>query len=233
MTRTIIAGILAAVSVAGCGLISSDITDFDLRLQPKSFTVDTSDWGVPADQGTFPEIPCSPDANTCADVAAAYCDQGQCAGSCDAEASACAAEVGVSLSQPVNLVQENTELETLNNQPFLSVTIDAVEYMIEENTLSFDTPELRFYVAPLDVMTPDSPEARLVGTIAPVPAGQQLDWTAMTLTPEGEANLREFMGNYRSIFNVLVGAQVGISGGDQSPSGAIKAWVRVRAHAGL
>ena len=34
--------LVAALALSGCGLISSDVTNFDLTLKPKSFTLDTA-----------------------------------------------------------------------------------------------------------------------------------------------------------------------------------------------
>lgn len=222
----------ALVSLTGCGLIDPDITQFDLSLPEKEFTVDASQWGT-SDDAQFPSVPCTPDDDLCAEAMASYCDPGQCAGVCDAETSTCTATVLVALSQQINLVDEKPELKAIEDQPFIDVTIDSVEYQIVENTLNFDTPELVLYVAPLNVMNPDSPEAEVVGIIAPVPAGRQLDWTPVQLSDGGETSLRNFMGDFRSVFNVIVGARVDITGGMDMPAGRAVAHVRVDAHAGI
>lgn len=228
----VLVAILNAALLSGCGLISSDITDFDLSLPQKEFTVDTSQWGLSGD-AQFPAIPCSADNDICGQAAASYCDANQCTGVCDTTTSTCKASVLVALNQQINLVSEKPELETIEDQPFIDVTIDAVEYRVDENTLNFDSPEITLYVAPLNVMNPESPEAQAIGVIPPIPAGRQLDWTAIQLTPAGEAALRQFMGDFRSIFNVIVGARVEIAAGDTMPSGRAVAHVRVDAHAGL
>jgi hypothetical protein len=40
------AGLLVGLSLASCGLISSDVTNFDLTLPDKKFTIDTGGWQV-------------------------------------------------------------------------------------------------------------------------------------------------------------------------------------------
>ena len=37
---------VVGLSAAGCGLISSDVTQFDLGLPHKQFTVDAGNWGL-------------------------------------------------------------------------------------------------------------------------------------------------------------------------------------------
>ena len=39
-------GVSALFPLTGCGLISSDVTNFDLMLSPKTFTIDTGGWKV-------------------------------------------------------------------------------------------------------------------------------------------------------------------------------------------
>lgn len=219
-------------ALSACGLIDKDITYFDLSLPEEQFTVDTSQWGLSSDE-TFPMIPCTVDNDICADAVAAVCGADQCQGVCDGASNTCMARVLVALSQQIDLVQEKPELQTIEDQPFIEVTIDAVKYRIIENTLNFESPEITLYVAPVNVMNPDNPEARPIGTIAPIEASRQVDWTDVLLAPNGEASLRQFMGDYRSLFNVIVGAWAEIHAGDDMPTGRAVAEVRVEAHAGL
>ncbi len=217
---------------SGCNLIDPDITHFDLSLPEKDFTVDTTQWGL-ADQGTFPTIDCMPENDICAQATQSVCEQGDCAGVCDAGTNLCKVTVTVALSRQIDLIAEKPELETIEQQPFINVTIDQVEYEVNENTLNFDSPALTLYVAPINVMDPASPEAEVVGTIEPVPAGRQLSWTDMSLGDQGEASLRDRMGDFRTVFNVIVGAEVDITAGMPMPIGRAVARLRVSAYAGL
>jgi hypothetical protein len=223
---------LTAWSLSGCGLIDKDITYFDLSLPEQQFTIDTSQWGLSADP-TFPAIPCSLEADICADATAAYCSADQCVGVCDGATGTCKARVLVALSQQINLIEEKPELQSINDQPIINVTIDTVEYRITENTLNFESPEITIYVAPINVISPLNPEARPIGTIAPIEASRQRGWTEVQFTPDGKASLRQFMGDYRSIFNVIVGAWAEIQAGDDMPAGRALTEIRVEAHAGL
>ena len=134
---------------AGCGLISSDVTDFDLTLPDKTFTVDTASWQLNG-VDTFTSTDCSSQMGVCAAAAQQACKQGQCFGSCDADTQTCDLQVLVSLWQMVDLLSEKPELQTINDQPLVGVTIDSVDYEVTENTLNVDTPEMKMYVAPGD-----------------------------------------------------------------------------------
>jgi len=57
--RFAIAGVWLGLTASGCGLISSDVTNFDLTLPEKSFSVDASGWQVNEQQtDTFLEMSC-------------------------------------------------------------------------------------------------------------------------------------------------------------------------------
>lgn len=233
MYRIAVSAVLVtALSMSGCGLIDPDITQFNLSLPDQEFTIDTAQWGLSGD-ATFPAIPCDPANDMCDDLTDLVCSSPECRGYCAPEQMTCRVEVSVALSESINLVEEKPELQTIDNQPFLQVTIDEVLYEVEENSLNFDSPEVRVYVAPQNVMSPDSPDARLVGIIETVPAMRSQAPTPMQLTSDGEGNLRDMMGDYRSVFNVIVGTTVDIGEGMEMPSGRAVARVAVDAHAGL
>ena len=48
---------LASGMLMGCGLIDSDVLEFDLALPPQMFQYDTSRAGLPT-SGTLPTVPC-------------------------------------------------------------------------------------------------------------------------------------------------------------------------------
>ncbi len=230
MTRsTLVAA--AVLSLAGCGLIDSNITDFELLLPEKEFSVDTAQWELSAD-AAFPEIPCDTEPGVCpAGIAVACGNEALCFGSCDGVN--CKAMVLVSLFQPVNMYDERPELKTIDEQPLVTVTIDRVAYDVTENTLNVDSPELTVYVGPATAMTPGDPLAMPVGTVAPIPAGTQPTDAQLNMTPEGRESLREFMKDYMTEFNIIIGAEVQIEAGDPMPSGRLTAKVYGNAHAGL
>jgi len=215
-------------TASGCGLIASDVGDFNLDLPEKKFTVDASQWGLSS--STFPAIPCAGMKGICSAAVMAECTAAACFGSCDG--TNCKADIVVGLWTSVNLLDEKPELQTIDEQPLIDVTIDAITYSITENTMTVETPEMVVYVAPITAMTPGNPSARPVGTIAPVPAGAELSGS-VNLTVEGRADLREFMNDFRTPFNIIVGTEVEINANDPVPDGKLTAVVNVSAHAGL
>lgn len=230
MTRSTLV-VAAVLSLTGCGLIDSDITNFELLLPEKEFSVDTAQWELSED-AAFPEIPCDTQPGICPTGIAVACgNETLCFGSCDGVN--CKATVLVALFQSVNMYDERPELKTIDEQPLVSVTIDRVAYDVTENTMNVDSPELTLYVGPATAMTPGDPLAQAVGTVAPVLAGTQPTEAQVNMTPEGREVLREFMKDYMTEFNIIVGAEVDIEAGDVMPSGRLTAKVYGNAHAGL
>lgn len=230
MLRTLIAVLVCANSI-GCGLIDSDITRFDLRVSDKRFTVDTADWNLTT-EASFPAIPCADTPGVCsAGIMQACGNEAACFGSCDG--TNCRALVLVAEAAPVDLAAERPELQRVAQQPVIDVGVERVFYNVTENTLNVATPEFKLYVAPAGVVLPGDPQAKLVGTIQPIPAGDTPTDRDVLFTQDGELELREFMGDWRTQFNVLVGAEITINAGDPVPSGSLTAEVTVDAFADL
>src|SRR4051812_4918070 len=134
-------GVVVGAMLAGCGLISEDVTNFDLTLPEKKFTIDASAWEVPqAAADRLTAMSCTSDAttNTCNSAVKNVCPMG-CSGICNASQT-CDVSLDISLSQSVNLVMEKPELKSLSDQSVIKVTIDSVTYEIRSNTLNVDTP---------------------------------------------------------------------------------------------
>lgn len=226
--------VFAALALsAGCGLVDPDITDFELFIRDKQFTVDTAQWGL-TDVDAYTGTDCTQQAGVCSAAAQQACTEGQCFGRCDAEGTGtCELLVLVNLWQPVVLGMDNPELATLDDQPLVDVMIDSIQYEVTENTLDVATPTFTIYVAPSTIMSPGDPEAEPVGTIAPVAAGTLVPLTDVTITADGQAALQRFMTDYSTPFNIIVGSEMVLAQGDTVPTGGMTARVQVRAHAGL
>ena len=232
MRRLLAAAFLAGILSTGCGLVDPDITNFDLFIQDKNFTVDTEQWELDGvDQLTSTD--CSGTPGVCAVAAEQACTEGQCFGRCDAESSTCELLIVIALWQMVDTDAENPELETIADQPVIDVTVDSIAYEVFENSLNVATPEFTIYAAPSTIMSPGDPEARAVGTIASVPPATLLGETDVVITADGREVLADFMGDYMNPFNIIVASEVVVGMGDAVPAGRLSASVRVRAHAGL
>lgn len=221
------------VLTAGCGLVSSDVTNFDLTLPDKDFSIDTSGWQVDqtAAQAYLQTSCTNPAPNVCTTAAASACSA-NCSGVCDAS-SKCDLQLQVAVHQGVDLVMERPELKTINDEPVIKVTIDSVTYEVTNNTLNVDTPAMGIYVAPASITDPSDPMATQVGTIAPIPAGMTFEKMDMAYTDAGKQALVDIMSTYKTPFNVIVGATITIKDGEMLPTGKLDAVVHITAHAGL
>jgi len=218
----------------GCGLISSDVTNFDLTLPDKNFTVDATSWQVDQQQAdTLLSLNCSSQPTVCASAAMQACTKG-CSGSCNSGTHTCDLSLDVSVYQPVNLIMEKPELKSINDEPVIKVTIDSVTYEVTSNTLNVATPEMKVYVSPMSVMDPKDPAAKEIGTISSVPAGMTTTMPQnIAFNATGKADLVNIMSTFKTPFNVLVGSTIVVHMGTPVPQGKLDAVVHIKAHAGL
>jgi hypothetical protein len=220
---------LASLSAASCGLIDSDVTDFNLKLPEKPFNVDTADWMLSVTTETMPAVACPPaDCTAAADM---FCSGGACTADCDAHAQ-CAAHVPVSVSQPFDLAHESPELQTIDSQAALKVTVETVVFKVKENTLNVATPPLDLYLAPQGVLDANSPSAVMVGNVESVSPGQ-IGEVPIDFTADGKKAMEMFMSAYQTPFTVIVSGNVTLSAGQEVPKGKLSGVVSVTAHAGI
>ena len=224
---------VGALLASGCGLIDSDVTNFDLTLPEKGFSVDASGWQVnqmAAD--AFLGTNCSSSPTICASAASNACPM-NCTGQCSTTTSTCELALDVGVYKSIDLVTEKPELKTIEDKPIIKVTIDSVKYRVGANTLNVDTPAMKVMVAPMSVMDPDDPMAKQIGTIPAVSAMTVIGAAELMFTSDGKQILAETMGQYKTPFNVIVGTQLVMQSGDLVPTGKLDAVVQITAHAGL
>jgi hypothetical protein len=228
-------GAALAVALAGCSLISSDVTNFDLTLPDKKFSIDSQGWQVDATAArSYTMQSCTSSPTICSSAVDQACSAG-CSGACGA-AGTCELSLELSLAQPVNLVMERPELKSINDEPVIKVAIDSVTYEVPYNTLNVATPELTLYVAPMSVtaIASGDPQIKPIGTIAPVPAGQTITVPQpIAFTATGKAQLINIMSTFKTPFNVLMGAAITVTAGQAVPMGRLDAVVHIKGHAGL
>lgn len=225
------AGLVAAVG--GCGLISSDVTDFDLSLPNKTYTVDSASFDVNGDPDAVLSMSCTPQSGACELAGEMACPEGQCRGQCSASTSLCELVIPVHPFTTVNLAEEKPELATIDDQEFVSVTIDTITYAVSENTMNRQTPALTLYVAPQSVTSPTDTAAIAIGDIPAVDAGMTVTTTPMQITQGGHAALVDAMKDFRTPFNVIVGTDIVLRSGEPLPTGKMTTTLAITAHAGL
>ncbi len=226
---------LAAVALsAGCGLIDSDVTNFALSLPDKQFTIDATGWQVDQQQAsTFLQTSCGAMPTVCSQAVMQACMDG-CSGSCNASSQRCELALEVSLYRPIDLINEQPELKSIDDEPVIDVQIDSVTYEVTSNTLTVATPEMTVYVAPMSVMDPMDPQAKPIGKIPPVAAGTlTMAPVNLAFTATGKADLIAMMRNFKTPFNVIVGTTLVVSDQSMLPSGKLDAVVHIKGHAGL
>jgi hypothetical protein len=220
------------IALAGCSVISSNATTYDLDLPAQTFTVDASGWQVQtASINDYLAKDCSPTSSLCATAANAACPM-NCTGSCDMVQQTCDLGLDIALHQTIDLLAEKPELNSIDGATaLLQVTVDSVDYEITSNSLTIDTPVLTVYVAPMSVMDPNDAMAKMVGTIDVVTAGTTIDAHAMEFTDGGQAQLSATLADFKNPFNIIVGGTLVLAHGDVVPRGKLDASVHVRAHA--
>jgi len=233
--------VLCCSVAAGCGLISSDVTNFDLTLPDKKFTIDAGNWKVDTakasvlftPEGKLKGVSCTSNQSVCSSAVMAACPMG-CTGTCNTTSDSCEMSLDISLSQQVDLMKEKPELESINSEPVIKVSIDSVTYDVTSNSLNVPTPEINVSVAPTSAVTATDAQAKLVGTIPSIPPG----WTTsehemLMFTATGKTQLVDIMSHFKTPFNVWVGSALHITAGQALPMGKLEAVVHITGHAGL
>jgi hypothetical protein len=205
-------------------------------LPDKKFTIDASGWQVdatksPFNNGTLASVPCSSMPSACSMVAQACASD--CSGKCDTVANSCVLSLDVSRPLKVDLLTDEPDLKTINDQPVIKVSIDSVTYAVTSNSLNVDTPAIDVYVAPISALKPTDPQAKLIGTIPAIPKMTTSDFQALEFTPTGKTSLVNIMSTFKTPFNVLVVSSLVVRAGQMLPAGKLDAVVRIRGHAGL
>jgi hypothetical protein len=238
LNARVVAAALALSLAAGCGLISSDVTNFELMLPDKKFTIDASGWQVNTTNpdlfanGQLQPMPCKSAPTLCSTVVHNACSSG-CSGSCNTDTDSCELSLDVSRPLKVDLVTEDPNVKAINDQPVIKVSIDSVTYEVPSNSLNVDTPMLDVYIAPLSAVDPSNAGTQLIGTIPPVTRMTTVGTQPLMFTATGKAALVNIMSMFKTPFNVLVASKLVVRAGEMLPMGKLDAIVRIRGHAGL
>lgn len=223
-------------ALAGCGLISSDVTDFSIKLPDKKFSIDATGWQVDqAKASALLMMSCASTPSICNAAAQAVCSGASCSGTCNA-AKTCELSLQVSVVQPVDLLMEAPDLKSVSDQSVIKVAVDSVTYEVTANKLNVDTPEIAVYVAPMSTTKADPSIAAVkqIGTIPGIAAGVTTSGPrAIQFTATGKSELQDIMGSFKTPFNVLLGTEIMVDAETMVPTGRLDAVVHVVGHAGL
>ena len=218
--RLVLALALLLAAAFGCGLLE-DATTFSIDTGWKTVTVDSDALGVTIPSGSvIPAVPCSSANDICAQAtsgvscnAQTYGCKIQCGsgGKCEILANA---EIGetVDISQKV---QSQTSASALSK-----VSFNYMLYKVEQNTLTFDTPEITVYVGPNTANTTADSGVVKFATIDSIPKGQTPDGQ-LPATSAGKTALSEFVKNYKTPFKFFVKADLRFPSGSPLPKGKL------------
>ena len=212
--------VIAALSLAGCGLISTDITRLTFDLPTETYTFDTAQWKIPPalDGLNFPSIACGSDSDCCTLGSAAGLDCTMTTLAC--MSGSCAAELPESQATMIDLSQ----VPSLSSYTSLvSISISSIKYAVRNNTLNVAVPPLSIYLAPNTVTDPTDSRAVLFGTVPSIPAGGMPSGN-VNLEPNAAATFQSFTSganNLKTPFEIITAATVVIGAGTPVPTGAI------------
>jgi hypothetical protein len=127
----------------------------------------------------------------------------------------CTAMVPVTQSQTLNFGQEVPQLSGLPS--VLDIKIKKISYVVTNNTLTIDLPDIGLYLAPQGVTSASDPSAKRFGTmpgilVGTTPAGDVL------LEPNAESVLSSFTQDISKPISFIATTTVRVT---RSPSGRI------------
>jgi hypothetical protein len=210
---------IAALSLVGCGLISSDITKVTFDLPTETYTFDTAQWNIPpALQGaTFPSIACTTDNDCCTKGSLVGLDCTMPKLAC--QSGSCAAQLPESQATSIN---PSTDVKPNPSQytSLVSISISRITYNVRSNSLNVDIPPLSIYLAPDGVTDPTDSRAQLFGTVPTIPAGTK-PMGNVQLVSNAASVFQTLTGNLSTPFEIITAATVVIGAGTPVPTGAI------------
>jgi len=202
---------LAVLGVAGCGLISADITRVSFDLPTKTYSFDTAMWQLPA-TGTVPQVACTTTADCCAlpgidcAMTTLSCDSGMCA-----------LHKTITVSQTMDLGQEVSQLH--GAQSLADIFISQITYTVA-SSLNIPLPPVVIYLAPSGVVDPGDPMAKKFGTVPPSPAGMTTSGS-VTLEPDAQQTFAGYAKTLDVPFNFIASTSVVVAGGMPIPNGQV------------
>jgi len=210
---------LAGLGVAGCGLVSSDITTVTYALPEKSYTFNTASAGWTAPPGTYPAISCGaggvvadccqglPGASIDCNTTPLVCDQG-----------ICTLQFDVQVAQAVDLRTEVPALQSLSSQSLADIYISKLQYDVK-NMLNIALPEVDLFLAPQNVMSASDPAAAKFATIPSVAALSSGKGDAV-LEANSRQVFRPYAQSFGTPFNFIARATVKVPPGSPTPTGS-------------
>jgi hypothetical protein len=230
-----------ALAVAGCGLVNSNTFSYSYGFDPQEFMETLGDEKTMA---TVPMMACDPTSSN--DQCGALLPPamlGAAKLSCDTTSRMCAAVIDVRLPYPVDLSMQSLPSPVVK-YGVDKVSVQKIAYWIMTNRSNVDLPPIDLYVASAAARDEGDPSAKLVGTIAKLPAmshacadpadpvGDDAARAIMApvcdvqLSQTGESALAAFVKDYMTPFQFIAHAKIVAHAGDPLPTGTLAFFVK-------
>ncbi len=228
-----------ALAAAGCGLVNSNTLSYPYAFDAQQFMENLGD---EKSMLTVPQMACDPTAAT--DQCSSLLDPsllGAARLSCDTTSRMCAAVVDVVLPYPVDLSMQSVPSPVVQ-YGVDKVSIQKIAYWIMTDTVNVELPAIDLYVASAAAKDQNDASAKLVGTVAKLPARAAAcadsadpsgDTAAMgapvcdvKLSDAGQSALAAFVKDYKTPFQFIAHTKLVAHAGDPLPTGTIAFFVR-------
>jgi hypothetical protein len=229
-----------ALALAGCGLVNSNTFSYSYAFDAQEFMETLGDEKTMA---TVPMMACDPTSATdqCGALVPASM-LGAARLSCDTITRTCAAVVDVRLPYPVDLSMQSGLPSAVVRYGVDKVSIDKIAYWIMTNRSNVDIPPLDLYVASAAARDEGDASAKLVGTVAKLPAMSHACADPADSTPDpmagtapvcdaklneaGKSALAAFVKDYKTPFQFIAHTKIVAHAGDPLPTGTLAFFVR-------
>jgi hypothetical protein len=215
-----VALLLVGASATGCDLLA-EATAFTVDTDWQSFTVDSDALGVTVPDSTIPAIPCDSSNDVCGQAGSQL--------SCSSQQYSCDIRCGedgtcelVATAETSVVVDLSEEIGDKTSAGALSkVSLNWVEYRVEVNSLTFDTPTIEIYVGPETAAGTQDGGVVKFATMPTIPKGMTPNGDVEDITPAGREALATFVKNYKQPFRFFAKANLSFAGGEPLPQGRL------------
>jgi hypothetical protein len=235
----------AALLLSGCSLIDSSGFHIPYSFDPHEFVLALGD----NSNSSVPSVPCQAQpSDSCTQpqvqMQAPKVDNATTTFACDPTAH-CAANFELRKALPIDLTHAMTPLPSEALQFGISfVDLQRIDYwavppMNGQPELNVTTPPIELYVAPMAALDEHDPQATLLGTVAPLPAGSTTCMDDVESSPAthvsagttvckvklngpGADALGGFVKNFKSApFQIIAHTIITVAAGTPIPSGTL------------
>jgi hypothetical protein len=228
-----------ALALAGCGLVNSNTFSYSYSFDAQEFMETLGD---EKSMALVPSMGCDPAASPdpCAALVPASM-LGAATLSCDAPSRMCQAVVELRLPYPLDLSMQSLPSPVVKYGAD-KVTVQKIAYWIMKNSTNTALPPIELYVASAAAKDELDASAKLVGTVAKLPAGSHTCADSADSAPpmaagtqpvcdvklddSGAKAMASFVKDYKTPFQFIAHTRIVAHAGDPLPTGTIAFFVQ-------